>query len=65
MVGLVEIRNSKVRHETHNLDRLGPVICVIPYVMYVTCSLIDCVIVGGGPCPPYIAQGQGYKSVDT
>ena len=25
--------------------------CVIPYVLYVTCSLIYCMIIGEGPCP--------------
>ena len=59
------IKNKKAI-ETHELDRFRPLVCVIPYsyglLVYIGYHIILHEF-GGGPCPPYIVRGQGYKSV--
>jgi hypothetical protein len=56
-------RDQELEGETRDTQfrKVQAAVCVIPYILYVVCSLIDCMIIS----PPYIVQGRGYKSVGT
>ena len=45
-----ETRNTQFRH-------VQAAMCLIPYVLYVACSLIDCMIVWRGSLPRLILHG--------
>jgi hypothetical protein len=59
-------RDQELEGVTRNtqLEQVWAAMCVIPYVLYVACSLIDCMIVWRGSLPCLILHGGlGYKSV--
>ena len=56
-------RDQELEGETRNTQfrQVRAAMCVIPYVMYVMCSLFDCMIVWRGPCPALYCTGVGLQ----
>jgi len=52
-------RDQELEGETRNTQfgHVRAAMCVIPYVLYVACSLIDCMIVWRGSLPRLILHG--------
>ena len=52
-------RDQELEGVTQNtqLEQVWAAMCIIPYVLYVVCSLIDCMIVWRGSLPRLILHG--------
>ena len=57
-------RDQELEGETRNTQfrQVQAAMCVIPYVMYVVCSLFDCMIVWRGSLPRFILHGGRVTS---